>query len=146
MNTAEDPIVVEETYAAPLADVWDALTDVNRMRKWYFADIPAFEAEVGFETQFTVESGGRTFPHLWKITEVVPPRSITYNWKYGGYPGDSLVSFDLFEADGGTMLRLTHRVVESFPGDIPEFQRESAVAGWTYFLRESLRKHLEHDD
>ncbi len=42
------------------------------MRKWYFENIPAFKPEVGFETQFNVQSEERNFLHKWKVTEVQP--------------------------------------------------------------------------
>ena len=52
------------------------------MRKWYFENIPSFKPEVGFKTQFNVQSQHRNFLHIWKVTEVVPKKMITYNWKY----------------------------------------------------------------
>jgi hypothetical protein len=33
--------------------------------------------------------------------------------------------------------------LQSFPGHIPEFKRESCLAGWQYFIRERLKKFLE---
>jgi len=33
-------------------------------------------------------------------------------------------------------------VLEDFPQDIPEFKRESGLAGWTYLILESLQKYL----
>jgi uncharacterized protein YndB with AHSA1/START domain len=113
------------------------------MRQWYFENIPAFKPEVGFETQFNVRSQDRNFLHMWKVTEVVPGKKITYNWKYEGYPGDSVVVFELFKENNLTKLRLTHQVQESFPEDIPEFSRESGVEGWTFFIRKRLKEFLE---
>lgn len=57
-----------------------------------------------------------------------PKQAITYNWKYGGYPGDSFVTFELTDHDGSTTLKLSHRATEPFPEDIPEFKRESCEA------------------
>ncbi|MEL7124229.1 MAG: SRPBCC domain-containing protein, partial [Bacteroidota bacterium] len=85
---------------------------------------------------------GRVFPHQWKIMEVIPQQKIVYNWRYEGYAGDSMVSFELIENDAQTTLRLTHQVLESFPQDIPEFTRESCLGGWNYFIKESLSKYL----
>ncbi len=33
--------------------------------------------------------------------------------------------------------------VEKFPDNIPEFKRESDVAGWNYFIKDSLKEFLE---
>jgi uncharacterized protein YndB with AHSA1/START domain len=143
MRINEEPIIVEQTFEEENDTVWDSITRVDLMRKWYFDNIPSFEPEVGFETQFNVVSGGRNFLHLWKVTEVVPRKKIIYNWKYDGYPGDSLVTFELFIQDHLTKLRLTHKVQESFPEDIPEFSRESCIGGWEFFIKKSLKEYLE---
>lgn len=113
------------------------------MQQWFFKAIPAFEARVGFQTKFKIENEGRSFIHLWTITEVKPFQKIIYNWKYEGYPGDSFVIFELIEQEKGSCLKLTHRIVESFSQDIPEFQRESCLGGWNYFIKESLPQFLE---
>lgn len=67
------------------------------MRQWYFKNIPSFKPEVGFETRFNVQSQDRNFHHIWKVVEVVPLKKIAYNWKYEGYPGNSLAVFELFK-------------------------------------------------
>lgn len=136
------PIVVVEVFDQTPARVWEAITQLDQMHQWYFDNIPAFKAEVGFSTEFTVACGGREFPHLWTVTEVVPQSRLVYDWRFGGYPGDSFVSFELFEEEGGTRLRLTHQVREPFPQDIPEFKRESCLGGWTYFINERLKAYL----
>lgn len=143
MRKGDDPIIVEQSFNTSIESVWKAITDVDRMRQWFFENIPSFKPEVGFETQFNVQSGDRNFLHKWKVTEVGPPKKITYNWKYEGYPGDSFVVFELFEQNNLTMLRLTHQVHESFPQDISEFKRESCVEGWTFFIQKSLKEFME---
>jgi len=143
MKKSDPPVVVKQTYAANKATVWQAITDPARMRKWYFNNIPDFKPEVGFETEFLVTNEGREFPHLWKVTAVAPEESITYDWKYRGYPGDMLVTFALQEIEEGTELTLTATVREDFPDDIPEFRREACVGGWEYFIQQSLKEYLE---
>jgi len=143
MKVDDEPVIVEETFGATIDTVWKSITEVDLMRQWYFENIPEFKPEVGFETQFNVKSQGRDFLHKWTVTEVVPMGRMTYNWKFDGYPGDSFVVFELSELDGSTMLRLTCVVKESFPENIPEFSRESCVAGWKYFIAQRLREFLE---
>lgn len=144
MDTA--PIVVERTYSAPIAVVWKAITEKDQMRQWYFEPMTEFEPEVGFETEFDVEYEGQVFPHQWKVTEVVPETRIVYDWRYGGIPGDSSVTWELSETPDGTKLTLTHKGCESFPQDNPAFSREAGVAGWGYILHESLKAFLERQD
>lgn len=143
MKKDDAPIVVEQVFSVQIEALWTAITKIDQMTQWYFENIPAFKAEVGFETRFDVQSGERIFPHRWKVTEVMPLKKLAYNWKYDGYPGDSFVVFELFRQDGLTKLRLTHHVTESFPQDIPEFTRESSIAGWNYFLKKRLKEFLE---
>ena len=68
-----DAVIVERTLNAPVAKVWRALTDVDRMRQWYF-DLKEFKPEVGFEFEFVVEHQGTTYHHLCRVTEVIPNR------------------------------------------------------------------------
>ncbi len=143
MNELNEPVIVEETYKASMDRVWEAITVRDQMVLWYFDAIEAFEPRVGFETRFNVRVGERDFPHVWKLTEVREKEKLAYDWRYESYPGRSDVAFELSETPHGTKLRLTATVTESFPQDIPEFKRESGVAGWEYFIRSSLKNHLE---
>jgi uncharacterized protein YndB with AHSA1/START domain len=143
MKKNEEPIIIEQDFHASVETVWNAITEIDQMRQWYFQNIPSFKPEVGFETQFNVQSQDRNFLHMWKVTEVVPLQKISYKWKYKDYPGDSLLVFELFKQNNLTKLKLTHQVVESFPQDIPEFARESGVEGWTFFIKKSLKDFLE---
>jgi len=76
-------------------------------------------------------------------TEVVPAKKISYGWQYGGYPGNSTVTWELSETTGGTKLKFTHEITEAFPQDDPMFSREAGDAGWGYFVCESLKGFLE---
>jgi len=143
MEINSEPIVVEQTYSATADVVWKAITDKDQMRQCYFETIPDFKAEIGFETEFNVRAEGRDFPHQWKVTEVVPLKRIAYEWRYGGYTGESVVTWELSESLDGTKLRLTADGIETFPQDDPMFTRESGEAGWEYFLKESLKEFLE---
>jgi uncharacterized protein YndB with AHSA1/START domain len=143
---SNSPIIVEERFDSSPQVVWRAITDIDEMRQWYFDNLPAFIPEIGFEVSFEVKSERRIFTHRWKVTDVVPPKRISYNWKYDDYPGDSVVTFELFQQNKITRLKLTHRVVENFPQNIPEFQRESCISGWSYFIQDCLKTYLTSKD
>ncbi|HHX27715.1 MAG TPA: SRPBCC domain-containing protein [Firmicutes bacterium] len=72
MSAEIEPIVVERIYEAPISVVWEAITDSEKMRRWYFTEMTDFRPEVGFETEFTVHHEGQDYVHQWKVTEVVP--------------------------------------------------------------------------
>ena len=65
METNTDPIVVEQTYDAPVSVVWKAITDKDEMCQWFFEAISDFEPRVGCETQFNVRCEDRDFVDLW---------------------------------------------------------------------------------
>ena len=141
--STDSPVVVEQIYDAPASVVWQAITNRDQMVQWFFEPISEFDASVGFETGFDIEHEGQIYPHRWKVTEVIPQKKIAYEWRYGGIPGDSKVSWELSETPNGTKLTLTHSVVEPFPQDNPVFSRESGQAGWNYFICESLKTFLD---
>lgn len=142
MQSTEEPIIVEQNFDTSIENVWSALTVLNEMTQWYFPNITSFEPIEGVTTKFTVQVEVRIFPHLWKIIEVVPMKKIAYEWKFEGYSGSSISLFELVEEGNQTKLKLSSTVIEKFPDNIPEFKRESGVAGWNYLIKEILKNYL----
>jgi uncharacterized protein YndB with AHSA1/START domain len=139
-----EPVIIERIYNAPVSRVWEAITDLKKMQQWYFPSLTEFAPEIGFETIFDVVYNGKVFPHIWKVTEVVPNKKISYEWKFVGYPGKSLVSFELFDEDGKTGIVLTHYKLETFRGDIhPEMEKQNFIQGWTHFIGTALKGFVE---
>jgi uncharacterized protein YndB with AHSA1/START domain len=137
------PLIIEQTYKAPLERVWKSITDNEEMKKWYF-DIPDFKAVPGFEFEF--ESGPdetRQYLHKCKITEVAPGQKLAYTWRYEGYEGNTLVTFELFDEAAKTRLKLTHEGLHTFPQDNPDFSRESFTEGWNWIIGTVLKLHVE---
>jgi len=138
-----NPVIVEQTYNATIYKVWNAITNENQMKKWYFDTMNSFKPEVGFETEFNVQSNGIDYLHIWKVTDVITEKKITYNWKFGGYPGESNVTFELSKENNLTKLKLTTLGIESFPQDNPDFTRESWTEGWINFIQVRLKEYLD---
>jgi uncharacterized protein YndB with AHSA1/START domain len=136
------PFVIEQTYNAPTSRVWEAITDKNKMKEWYF-DLDEFKPEVGFTFQFDGGSENKTYTHHCEVTEVIPGKKLTYSWAYKGYPGKSFVTWELFDEGDKTKLKLTHVGLETFPQDMPDFARESFSKGWTYITGTSLMNYLQ---
>lgn len=136
------PIIIEQTYHAPIQHVWIAISNKTEMKKWYF-DLPEFKAEVGFEFQFWGGTEDKQYLHLCKITEVIPGKKLVHTWRYDGYEGISYLSFELFPEGENTRLKLTHSGLESFPKNNPDLAKENFVKGWTAILGDSLEDYLK---
>jgi len=129
-----DDVIIERAFNAPIDVVWQAITEPEQMKKWYFPAIQTFKPEVGFEVRINTECDGKTKEHLWKVTEVVPGRKIAYNWNYTVNRGNSTVSWELFDEGKTTRLRLVHKGLLSFePEKNPGFARSGFFGGWTHF-------------
>jgi uncharacterized protein YndB with AHSA1/START domain len=140
------PVLIERVFNAPVQVVWQAITDKELMKQWYF-DLADFKPEIGFEFRFLGgEEGGHQYLHICTITEVIPGRRIKYSWRYEGYEGISYVSFELTSERNGTRLILSHEGLESFPQNISDFKKENFVEGWTQLIGTALKEFLEHSD
>jgi uncharacterized protein YndB with AHSA1/START domain len=138
-----DSVIVERFLNAPIDVVWRAITEPEQMKLWYFPAISSFKPEVGFEVRVDTEYEGRKKEHLWKVTEVVPGRKVSYSWNYTENFGNSSVSWELFDEGKTTRLRLVHTGLLSFqPEKNPLYARKNFFGGWT-FLANKLRDYVE---
>jgi uncharacterized protein YndB with AHSA1/START domain len=142
LTIMDTPYVMEQAYDVPPSEVWQALTDENKMRKWYFPQLRKFEPIVGFEFVFT--NDGSTYQKEWRVTKVTGGRLLAHSWTYKGYPGNSEVTFELFEEGEKTRLRLTHTGLASFPHD-PHFARHRFEDGWKQIIGTNLKNYLENN-
>ncbi len=139
-------IVIEKVFNAPVTIIWKALSDKNEMKKWYF-DLKEFKAEVGFKFEFLGgPDGGTQYLHLCEITEVIINKKLSYSWRYEGYEGNTIVTFDLLKQQDKTLLKLTHTGLESFPKDNPDFAKHNFIEGWNHIVNVSLKSYLESEN
>lgn len=142
LKKEDPPIVLQFNFDKNVKELWAAITEYSLMLHWYFDNIPNFKPVKGFQTQFVVQSEDRQFTHIWEVTSVVPYHSICYTWEYPEYTGKATVCFKINETAQGATLSLEVVVNQDFPDDIPEFKRESCIAGWNYFLGQNLTNYL----
>lgn len=131
------PLVIERTFDAPVARVWQALTDKDEIGRWSFT-ISDFKLEVGHDFSFYGGTETRRYLHLCRIVEIIPGRKLAYTWRYENIPGITLVSFELFAEGDKTRLRLTHEGLENLAHAGPDFARTNFEAGWTAILDQGL--------
>lgn len=136
MKKSEQIVVIEKQFACSCDALWQALVEPEKMRQWFFPDIPDFRAETGYSTEFMVDAGERQFLHQWEVTEVVSGEKIAYRWRYAGYEGAALSVFEIAGDQNSCSLRLSFPIEEDFQDGIPEFTREACLGGWEYFTGE----------
>jgi uncharacterized protein YndB with AHSA1/START domain len=90
-------VSLSRRYAATAAEVWGALTDPERIPRWFYP--VSGEFKVGGTYQTEGNAGG-------EIRTCDEPNRLVVTW---GGP-DSIVDLSLTEADGATTLDFTHSV------------------------------------
>ena len=136
-----NPIIITEIYECSIEKLWNALTNPEAMRDWYF-DIKEFKLEKGFEFEFYADK----YLHHCVIREVNLYNKLIYSWTYPMYEGYSEVIFE-FNAisENFSQLTLLHEGFVSFPTEDPNFSRSSFEAGWNELLRISLKAYVEEE-
>lgn len=146
LHDSEKEALIFKKYLNATADkIWGALTDPEAMRQWYFPMLPGFKPEIGFEVRFDVvhPESGKTYPHLWTITEAKAGKRLAYDWKYVGYPGLGNVSFLLEQEGNLTLLTLEFKVLRTFnPEKYPELSTANYTEGWKQILK-SLQEFIK---
>lgn len=90
------------TYGASPEELWDAITDAERIERWFLP--VSGDLQLGGRFQFEGQAGG-------VIRECEPPRRLLVTWEMGpaGPADTSLVEVTLTEVDDGTRFDLVHR-------------------------------------
>jgi uncharacterized protein YndB with AHSA1/START domain len=133
---AESPlksIVVEGDLPYAPEKVWRALTDTKLIAQWLMPN--DFQPHVG--TRFTFKTkpmGDWDGVVHCEVLIAEPPRLLRYSWKGGadtnssyGSTLDSVVTWTLTPADGGTHLKMEHAGFRSPQND---FAYEAMSPGW----------------
>jgi len=127
---------LSRTIEADRRTVWDAWTRPDQMVKW---SCPAPDGCKGVESDLRVggsfvirmEVEGKAHNAYGTYREIDEPRRLVYTWDWEeeeNAMGETLVTVEFLEVDGGTEVRLTH---EGFP---VEDARKGHEEGWTACL------------
>ena len=123
-------IVAERTYPAPADDVWAALTDRERIPRWFLPI--SGELRLGGHYQLEGNAGGT-------IVACDPPRHLAVPWEYDGHV--TWVDVHLTAAGDGTTLRLEHVALVDDVDKWDEFGPGAVGVGWDLTLL-GLAEHL----
>jgi len=86
---------------APPEEVWDALTDPDRLEEWFADSVEGELGEEDGEVVFGWEDGER---RAAVVEEVQAPDRLAFFWWREGEPDGSRVAFELTPAVGGTRV------------------------------------------
>src|SRR5689334_19816176 len=129
-----DRIEKEVVLRAPLARVWQAISNADEFGQWFGVrfDGPFVEGTsvTGVITPTTVDEDVARMqePHAgtadtWHIVAVEPQRRLAFRWhpypvEAGGEPEPTtLVEFTLTETDGGVLLRIVESGFDKIPAE-----------------------------
>ncbi|HZZ95319.1 MAG TPA: SRPBCC family protein [Usitatibacter sp.] len=138
---------------APLARVWDAVSESSRFGSWFGVEFdgPFVEGRelTGRIVPTTVdpEVAKLQEPHrgkrfAWTVERIEPPRRIAFRWHpfaidaskdYSAEPM-TLVAFELEEAGGGTRLTITESGFDRLPAERRDEAYRANEGGWTHQL------------
>ena len=115
-------LVIVREFAAPIEDVWAAVTEPARLERWIgtFTGDPA-----SGRVAFVMTAEGATEPEDMEIRECVPPRVLRVTSHVG--EEQWLLDLVLEERDGITTLTFEQP-------DIDPAAAESVGPGWEYYL------------
>lgn len=137
-----NPIVVEEVYEASPDQVWQAITDKDSMKEWYF-NIQDFILKENATFNFYAPDDERKYHHQCVIKKIVPERKFQHTWTYPSHSkGESVITWEISPEGNGSRVRLTHSGVESFSDAGNDFTRENFEAGWKEIVGKSLKDFI----
>jgi uncharacterized protein YndB with AHSA1/START domain len=117
-----DPIRVERVIHAPREDVFDAWTDVGRLRAWWGPPgVPVIgldgELRPGGAYRIAMrEPTGAERVLEWTFREVDPPRRLVYGWRWlSGSVDESLVVVEFADLGDRTRVVVEHTGLPSEP-------------------------------
>jgi uncharacterized protein YndB with AHSA1/START domain len=124
-----------QTYdiAAPRAEVFRALTEPAVLDRWWTTSSESDPRPGGaFVYTWEFDDASRNHVQSGAYRELEDGRLVSYPWEAGG---ETLVSFRLEDADGGTRLTLEHT---GFPDDAGRDHHDQGWAGFLNNLRSVL--------
>ena len=138
MATKNLSLEIKRLIKAPRDRVYAAWTDPAQLKQWFgpekvqTCDLIA-DTRVGGKFRWDLtNSEGEKMTCLGEYRELQPGKKIVFTWQWDDDEDwenhTSIVTVELFDADGGTELRLTH---EQLPN---EASRDGHTGGWNSAL------------
>jgi uncharacterized protein YndB with AHSA1/START domain len=120
----------EITINAPVAKVWEHITDSKKIAGWFKPN--NFEARVG--AAFSIECHAEDGTVTGVVKEMVPLKTLAYTFASKMTKVDTLVTITLAEEGKGTRLTLVHSGWDQLP-PAQQSISEEFNGGWGGFLK-----------
>lgn len=135
-------VTVSAVFESSVAKVWQALTNPEAMKIWYF-DIANFQLEIGNEFSF-YETDGTSFFHLCKMVAFEENKLLQHTWTHPQQSkGSSVVTWKIESLDENKVqVTLIHDGLETFADGGSKFAPENYEMGWNALVKTSLRNYL----
>jgi uncharacterized protein YndB with AHSA1/START domain len=138
-NSATRDIVVDEIFPHAPETIWKALTTGALIGRWLM-EPTGFEAIEGTSFTYRTKAAGAWDGTInCRVLEVVPNARLVYAWAGGdagnvgyGAPLDTMVTWTLSPAEGGTRVRMVH---SGFVLPRNESAFKGMSEGWTKVVR-----------
>ncbi len=145
MGKEDNSFTLKRTYKAPIQLVWEAITDKERLKEWYFDFGKEWNLAVGYKFEWSAgPPDGEKWLHRGEIFEVVKNKKLSHTWEYPGYSGSSVLTWELVKLDEyNTEIVLTHFFKIPFDPTVEALRKENFVEGWNQLLNTGLVEYLE---
>jgi len=132
-------VLLRRSFAAPAEDVWDALTNPTRLKRWFYPI--SGDLRVGGKYQLEGNAGG-------EIRTCDKPSLLVLTWEYDG-GGSSDLEVKLSPEGDSTVVELKHTAVLPFDDEMWAAGIGQFAPGWDHGfsrLDAYLRGELAEDD
>ena len=132
VDTTETVVKRDIWIAAPIEQVWQAVTNAETIMKWWGDTWVIHTLKVGGAVEF-----GRPGDMIQATIAVLdPPRQFSIHWPpQPGYQATNAYTiFDLAEANGGTHITVTETGYEALSGEERQKRLERTGEGYTKVL------------
>ena len=128
----KEKLILDVFYPHPPERVWKALTDSKVVAQWLMPNDFKPSLGFGFQLYGLRRNGIQTVKGV--VLELDEAKRLSYSWDDGEDDAPGIVSWTLSPVDGGTQVRLEHRIMdETRPHVLIE-----ASANWTYATQTTL--------
>lgn len=133
-------VLLSRTFAAPVDDMWDAITNPDRLSRWFYPI--SGDLRVGGKYALDGNASG-------EIKKCDKPNALSVTWEYDGGGSSDLDITLAPAADGGTVVELKHTAVLPFDDETWAAGLGQFAPGWDHGfsrLDSYLKGELAADD